>query len=66
MVPRQSFNGDSKMLHYTVEWKDSMHIGFHVIGNQVPLLPKRGLCYSESLTNIDEAKIYQIGRQFFK
>lgn len=30
MVQSQSFNGDSKVLHYMVEWKDSMHIGFYV------------------------------------
>lgn len=43
MVQSQSFNGDGKMLHYPVEWKDSMHTGFHVFGNQVPGLHKRVL-----------------------
>lgn len=56
MVQSQSFNGDGKMLHYPVEWKDRMHIGFHVFGNQVPGLHKRVLHYFEFLTNIDEEK----------
>lgn len=63
-VQSQSFNGDGKVLHYTVEWKDSMHIGFPFFGNQVPGLPKRVLHYFESLTNIDDEKIYQMGRSF--
>ena len=46
------------MLHYTVEWKDSMHIGFHVFGSQVPGLPRSVLHYFEFLTNIDEEKKY--------
>ena len=56
MVQSQSFNGDGKMLHYPIEWKDRMHIGFHVFGNQVPGLHKRVLHYFEFLTNIDEEK----------
>ena len=65
MVQSQSFNGDGKMLHYPVEWKDSMHIGFHVFGNQVPGLHKRVLHYFEFLTNIDEEKkIHQMGWPF--
>lgn len=62
MVQSQSFNGDGKALHYTVEWNDSMHIGFQIFGNQVPGLPKRILYYFKSLTNIDEEKIYQMSR----
>lgn len=30
MVQSKSFNGDSKVLHYMLEWKYSMHIGFYV------------------------------------
>lgn len=56
MVKSQSFNGDGEVPYYTVEWKDSRHIGFHIFGNQVPILPKRGLHYFESLTNIDETQ----------
>lgn len=66
MVQSHSFNGDGKVLHYTAEWRDSMHIGFHVFSNQVPGLPKRVLHYFESLTNIDEEKMYQMGRPFSK
>lgn len=62
MVQSQSFNGDGKVLHYTVEWKDSTHTGFHIFGNQVPGLLKRVLHYFESLTNIDEKRIDQMGR----
>lgn len=62
MVQSQSFNGDGKVLHYTLEWKDSMHIGFQIFRNQVPGMPKRILYYFKSLKNIDEEKIYQMGR----
>lgn len=63
MVQSRSFNREGKVLHYTVEWKDSMHIVFHIFGNHVSGLPKRVFHYFESLTNIDEKRnIYQMGR----
>ena len=53
MVQSQPFNGDGRVLNYTVEWKDSTYRVFHAFGNQMPDLPKRVLHYFESLTHID-------------
>lgn len=41
MVQSRSLNGDGKVLHFTVDWEDSMLMGFHVFGNQVTPLSKR-------------------------
>lgn len=65
-VQSQSFNGDGKVRHYTVEWKDSTHTCFHFFSNQAPGLPKRVLHYFESLTNIDDEKIYHTDRSLSK
>lgn len=39
-VRSQSFNGDSKALHYTVEWKDRMHADFHVFVTKCLFCPR--------------------------
>lgn len=52
MAQSKSFNGDSKVLHYMVEWKDSMHTGFYV---QLPWFAQEGLL-SEFETNTGEEK----------
>lgn len=42
IVQSKSFNGDSKVLHYMVEWKDSMHTGFYV---QLPWFAQESLLF---------------------
>lgn len=53
MVQGKYFNGDSKVLHYMVEWKDSMHTGFYV---QLPRFAQESLLFEFEPNTGEEKK----------
>lgn len=57
MVQSKSFNGDSKVLHYMVEWKDSMHTGFYV---QLPWFAQKSLLFEFESNTGEEKTVLKI------